>query len=105
MSIEYLVFLTDESLVKRPDVSELLNEYTHFAREVRVAFASKFTGNLVDTERTIALLADHRWAFTHTWSIHADVTNTTHWIYEEAYQRLDATYKRLRMHSKVWYKK
>jgi hypothetical protein len=104
ISIEYLVFLTDRSVLARPDVRALLSEYSNFAHEVRVAYAETYTGHLVDAERTIALLTDHHWAFTHTWSIHADVTHTRQWIFEEAYKRHDETYKRLRMQSEVVFK-
>jgi hypothetical protein len=103
ITIEYIVFLTDAKVLMREDVQSLLNQYTTFAREVRVAFAKDFATGLIETERTILLLTDRHWAFTHTWSVHADVTHATQWISAEAYDDLAASYDRLRMQSRVWF--
>jgi hypothetical protein len=102
IKIEYIVFLTEPSVAAQPQVMELLHEYTRFAHGVYVAFASNIKVSPPDTERTIVLLSDHKWAFTHTWNIHADVVDPMQWISKEVYEKFDKTYERLKMHALHW---
>lgn len=102
VSIEYIIFVTDESVTERPEIKALLGEYKEFAREVLLAFADKVQVVPTDTERTIALLCNHKCAFTHTWSAVADVISPMEWIRPEDYKRFAAIYKHIRLQSCPW---
>lgn len=102
VSIEYIIFVTDESVTERPEISALLGEYWEFASGVRLAFGDKVQVVPTDTERTIALLCNHKCAFTHTWSAVADVISPMQWIRPEDYKRLAAIYEHIRLQSRPW---
>lgn len=102
VSIEYIIFVTDESVTKRPEIKALLGEYREFAREVRLAFADKVTVSPTNTERTIALLCNHKCAFTHTWSAVADVISPMEWIRMGDYKRFVAIYEQIKLQSHPW---
>lgn len=102
LKIEYTFLLTSESVFDDADVHAFVQQYLPFASEVRVVFQDTMQVKTEETERTIALMPDRRWAMTHGWGVDGEIIDPTMWILEKDYKRLAAPYNRIRLDSRPY---
>jgi hypothetical protein len=103
LSIEYIFLLLSSKSLNESAVQYFLQRYKSFSREIRLVFEDITTLKSEDIEDTLALLTDHRIAFTHRRGYDGNIDNPVKWTSNSDYERFVEKYDRIKVDSKEYF--